>query len=262
MRFAVSAIALAWPAAFLCAQAVSFDAASVKPSGPDREYRIAGGPGTRDPQRFTTSASELRILVCRAYGIIRTQCEDRVAGPSWIGTDKFDVAASIPAGTTAAQFRQMLQNLLAERFKLAVHHESRIVPVYELVVAKSGSKLKEPAANTGRAAPPLAMSCSSLQCRTVGNQETIAGMIEWLRGPAGEAGGLDRPILDRTGLAGRYDFTLEFEWHKSDAPAGAPALGLDIREALQEQLGLKLVEAKTALDVVVVDHADRTPAQN
>src|ERR1700685_4251134 len=133
----------------LCAQMLNFDAASVKPSGPNSVYRFIEGPGTRDPERLIASDSEFRFLVCRAYGIVRRQCEDQVVGPGWIDTDKFDLVATIPAGTTVPQFHQMFQSLLAERFKLVVHHESRQVPVYELVIAKNGPKLKESTAGGG-----------------------------------------------------------------------------------------------------------------
>jgi uncharacterized protein (TIGR03435 family) len=123
----------------------TFEVASVKPAR-DGPSRMSGGPGTPDPDRFTATNAELSWLVVRAFGL---DGWDRFTGPAWIDTATFDVVAKIPPGTTSDQFRKMLQKLLAERFRMQVHHETRILPVYELTVATNGPKLKLAAVGSG-----------------------------------------------------------------------------------------------------------------
>src|SRR5580698_1499923 len=119
----------------------AFEVASVRPV-PDTGYPgqgiSRGGPGTADPGRLTFEHATLKLLVMHAYGLQDFQ----VSGTDWIGTERFDVAATIPAGATKDQVNLMLQNLLAERFKLKLHRESRIFAVYELTVGKGGSKMR------------------------------------------------------------------------------------------------------------------------
>jgi uncharacterized protein (TIGR03435 family) len=108
---------------------------------------MSGGPETGDPGRFTTVNMSLSSLVSLAYNLKRYE----YSGPSWMDSERFDIVAKVPLGATKEQFRVMLQNLLADRFKLAIHREKKDMQVYELVVGKNGSKLKEsepdPAAN-------------------------------------------------------------------------------------------------------------------
>jgi uncharacterized protein (TIGR03435 family) len=118
-----------------------FDAVSVKLStGADHgPPNSDGGPGTRYPEWFGTN-STLRMLISRAYGLIDSA--KQISGPDWIDGKQFAVDARVPPGTSKEQFQQMLQKMLAERFGLAAHREAIMLPVYELVVAKNGPKLK------------------------------------------------------------------------------------------------------------------------
>ena len=123
-----------------------FEVASIKPSpepsGGGRMMRMGGrgGPGSKDPTRYTAQNMTMMDLLIQAYKVKRYQ----ISGPEWLASAHFDINAKIPEGATKEEFGPMLQNLLAERFGLVVHHETRQMPVYDLVVfAKTGSKLKE-----------------------------------------------------------------------------------------------------------------------
>src|SRR5262249_33875225 len=125
----------------------SFEVASVRPFNPQGKGPIGtnGGPGTRDPGLYTGRGMTLTLYLCVAFNL--ADCEEQIRGPGWLDTEKYDVAANVPPGTTKAECQQMLQNLLIERFRMVVHHETKMLSVYELVVAKNGSKLKESAVN-------------------------------------------------------------------------------------------------------------------
>src|SRR5579862_5034964 len=133
---------------------IRFEVASVKPSPPpaagrSTNYHMNGGPGTPDPNRFACENFDLASLITLAYDIPSY----RLSAPSWIRDAKFNIVANVPSGSTKEQFRLMLENLLAERFQVKTHWDTKEMQVYALVVAKSGSKLKESAA----AAPMMRM---------------------------------------------------------------------------------------------------------
>jgi uncharacterized protein (TIGR03435 family) len=137
----------------------------------------------------------------------------------------------------------MLQNLLADRFQLKLHRESKDAPIYALVVAKNGPKLKESAPG---AQGSIGMSQGNLSARGV----PVAALADQLSGPVFQLG---RPVIDRTGISGIYDFTLD--WASDDS---APS----VFTALQEQLGLKLEAQKGSVEVLVVDSMERKPSAN
>src|ERR1035438_9313242 len=122
---------------------LAFDVASVKPSapGPDGFVRrvLAGGPGSTDPGTLTYQNVTLKMLVTLAYNLKDYQVE----GPDWINGVGYDVTAKMPEGTNGVEMRQMLQTLLAERFKVTSHRETKQLPIYALTVAKGGPKMKE-----------------------------------------------------------------------------------------------------------------------
>jgi uncharacterized protein (TIGR03435 family) len=190
------------------------------------------------------------LLILRAYGITNLQ----LTGPEWLRTTRFDIAANVPAGATKEQVAEMWRNLLAERFRLEVHHEPKETPQFDLVVAaKNGSKLK-PAPDDG--APP--------KMATLGRRRpdftylhfpktTMAGLASTLSIQA------NRPVNDVTGLTGNYD--VELSWNPDFAVAG-PDSPPELSKALQEQLGLELKPKKAPLDMLVVDRIDKTPSGN
>ncbi len=238
-------------------QALSFDAASVKPATlpkPDGQGRVmiagpSGGPGTRDPGRIRYPYISLKNLVMDAYDVKSNQ----IQGPPWLDTERFDVNATMPPDTTREQFRVMLQNLLAERFKLTVHRETKDLPVYSLAVARNGPKMKEsgpasPASEgAGQSPPPplpapprvgsdgfpvfplpaggrggLFLMMMPGRARLVGRQQTMMDLANRLTAQ------LNRTVNDETGLTAKYDFTLTFstEGMSPPGPAGQGAGGM------------------------------------
>jgi uncharacterized protein (TIGR03435 family) len=214
---------------------------------------------------------ELSFLVMRAYHLD----EDQLFRPGWMDTAEFNVVANVPPGTTEEQFRKMLQSLLAERFQMKVHHETRVVPVYELTLAKNGPKLK-PAQGSGTddfvpgsglrrvnrdGFPILPPGRSNFACQHLPDGSyctyrmwTMNLLARRLSSPT--SAGAGRRVIDKTSLTGRYDFTLYFlptDVQDGEAPA--------IEQALQQQLGLKVVPSKASIDVIVIDHAE-TPTEN
>jgi uncharacterized protein (TIGR03435 family) len=117
---------------------LSFEVASVKPSGPRSVRMFDGGPGTHDPGRISYTKATLHDVLVKAWGLEDYQ---QISGPGWLGVETYDILATIPPGTTKEQFQMMLRNLVAERFQLALHHVTRDFPVYELVPGKNGPKL-------------------------------------------------------------------------------------------------------------------------
>jgi uncharacterized protein (TIGR03435 family) len=250
-----------------------FEVASVKPAPPPdpRGMRVSvrGGPGTDDPGLFRCENCSISGLLSQAFDIRDYQ----LSGPDWMKNARFDVSAKISPGATKQQFRQMLQNLLADRFKMTFHRDKKEMPVLNLVVAKSGPKFKEsvpveamPGADPPPSGPPkkdasgfpilpkrkgMSMSISNDRAAASSSEEAMsefAGML---------AGQLRLPVIDATGLTGKYD--LAMTWVPGDSPDNP---GPTIYAALQEQLGLKLESRKGMVDIVVIDHIEKTPTEN
>jgi uncharacterized protein (TIGR03435 family) len=236
-------------AKFLCAQA-AFDAASVKVNTRGSGHTSAhSGPGGIQMSNVT-----LRFCIRRAYGLTDPQ----IAGPAWLDTDHFDIVAKVPSGAPESQIPEMLQSLLAERFKLVAHREQRELPIYALMVAKGGPKLQkvEPGESGG--------NMSSSGDNASGEAVKLSRLTEFLSTTGVNLG---LPVVDQTGLDGAYTFTLKWTPERPlNAKEDAKKPDLDappaIFEALQEQLGLKLEKRKAPLEVLVVDRAERIPTEN
>jgi len=199
--------------------------------------------------RMTGTASTLVDMVITAYGLRYDQVS---GGPGWANSDHFDLAAKAEGERplTQDQARKMLQNLLADRFQLKVHRETKEVPVYALVVAKNGHKLKESSADaTGKNF-----------VRTGGggmHMEAAKGTMEQLaRQLSGTAG---RPVIDKTGLTGYYAYTLD--WSAANRTPETEPEPPVMFTALQEQLGLRLEAAKGPFEMLIIDHAEK-PTEN
>jgi uncharacterized protein (TIGR03435 family) len=302
----------------------TFDAASIKPfvqaNGP-RMFFFGGGrggPGSSDPGRISYPMITIKNLLMNAYDVKEYQ----ISGPEWLGSERFVVEATMPPETTKPQFRTMLQNLLAERFKVAIHRETKDMQKYSLTVAKNGPKLKEaaeaPEESTKKedAPPPpppppggrgplkmgpdgfpvlpamgggrggLFMMMTPIGTRLMGQKQTMQDLVERLSNL------LSKPVTDETALKGKYDFTLTFsmdglnnamlaERSGGDSvifvtlmapPPGEGGRGRgempdveppqNLFAAIQSQLGLKLDAKKGPVDLIVVDHAEKTPTEN
>ena len=148
--------------AALARQAPSFEAASVKAADGRAGQSLRGGPGTNSPGQMSGSAT-LKTLLMRAYGMKSYQ----ISGPAWMESERYEIAAKIPAGTTKEEAALMLRSLLADRFGLAAHRETKELPIFALVAGKSGPKLKPSAAagqsgTAGAGAPKLVRGADGL----------------------------------------------------------------------------------------------------
>ena len=221
-----------------CQAPQTFEVASVKPNMAGGESRRAtASPGGR----FTAENVSLKLLIARAFGVPEAQIQ---GGPSWIDSETWDIAAkaNTPREMTREELRPCLQALLAGRFGLAVHHETRQGQVFSLVVAKNGPKLKE---HDGEGSSGISASTEAGKIVISGARATMARLAEYLAGQAG------RPVIDNTGLKGEYDFRLEWT-----TDAGS----LSVFTAIQEQLGLKVEAVRGQIDTIVIDRATRASA--
>ena len=242
-----------------------FDVISVKP-GKDNRTQVQFTPDGLRGMSVT-----VRFMLYEGYGGIN---HERVIGePAWSNTDGFDIEAKVASADvptlgkmTFEQRRTMFQSILADRFKLVVHHETRELPIYVLSVSKRGSKLK-PSAPDDPVAPTHPRSMMITNGKVTANDAQLSMLVTVLSRTLG------RTIVDKTGLTGNYDFTLEFAPEEGGPQPGAgaeaggapPASPSDsapsIFTALQEQLGLKLESTKGPVDVIVIDHIEK-PAEN
>jgi uncharacterized protein (TIGR03435 family) len=266
LTLTISALALAQPQ--------TFEVASVKPAvipnGPVYFGPARGGPGTQDPEQITWSYARLIDMLMTAYDVKNFQ----ITAPSWISSERYNVIAKVPEKATKEQVRSMWQNLLADRFGVVLHHESKEFQVEQLEIAKGGHKLKDTTVENPDADGPPKMDNGVLKgpgfvtmirvgaggpsAHTVAKAQDLSRLTVLLTSQVG------RPVLDKTGLTGRYDFELDYT---PNIPAAAPAEsasdpGLTLSDAIQKQLGLKLVAAKAKLDILIIDKAEKIPTAN
>jgi len=216
----------------------AFEVASVKPAEPPAPGRrftpLTGGPGTKSPTRLAGTTS-LKSLLMRAYGVKSYQ----VGGPAWMETELYEIAAKVPPGATKEQVALMVQNLLMERFHLAVHRETKELPMYALLVGKNGPKLKEsdpaaaaedetaaaggdrprPTATMGpdgfpqfpadaKMPPVVTLSLAGAEFTRIkwfARHQTMDALADMIGGQ------VNRPVRNLTEIEGQYDFTLAFE---------------------------------------------------
>jgi uncharacterized protein (TIGR03435 family) len=252
--------------AALTVQAQTFEVASIKLSGPKSVRGSDGGPGTKNPERYTFGQATLQDLLAIAYNVEYAQLSSKVP----LDRDQFDFAVTISPGASKEQFRAMMRNLLAERFHLKAHIESRELPTYVLVIAKNGPKLKEASPDTplpaegfpqlqaGKPGLSTTFSVSNGQrvARTTARQMPVSSLLRLIRVS------MDMPAADQTGLAGTYDFTLEYAETENSDPNGPPLPVPIFATAIQQQLGLQLVSKKLPFNVILVDSVDRMPTEN
>jgi uncharacterized protein (TIGR03435 family) len=244
-----SLFALACGAGF-AQTAPAFEVADVKVNN--------SGPGAMQAAflpsgQITVRNMPLRDLIVQAY-----KAAGVAGGPAWLDSSRFDVIAKAPPNTPTDTLRVMLQPLLAERFKLAIHTEQRPTPVYALIVAKGGSKLQAAAGSS----PPKCAPGQGVegQNHTVCTNFTMADLAEWL--PTRLAPSfIDRPVVNLTGIQGAYDIRLDWVPRPLSEISDAPA-GPTVFDALEKQLGLKLEDRKQPMPVIVIDHIEQVPAEN
>jgi len=294
------------------AAAPTFEVASIKPAGPLNPMMIKSGQmriGMKiDKARVDIGSLSLADLIRVAYRVKPYQ----ISGPDWMGAQRFNIQATLPEGASPDQAPEMLQALLAERFKLTVHRESKEHAMYALVVGKNGPKLKESPPDADAPAgesKPSDPGPEKGQVRINGSMEGKGvvvtggpgGQMRMSMGPGGtmhmEAAKMslssfaemlsrfvDRPVVDMTELKGNYQVALDFAMddlrnmartagvmipapgaggEAGGAPANAASdpSGSSIFASMQ-QLGLKLEPRKAPIDLIVVDHLEKTPTEN
>jgi uncharacterized protein (TIGR03435 family) len=226
----------------------AFDVVSVKPTPPERLNHLKyekcndGGP-------FIAQGTPLLWIVEFAY---RVNDIDLAPGwPAWLESfaDAYDIEGKPSGRVTDEQCRQMVQSLLADRFQLRIHRETKERAVYLLVIAKNGTKLREVKPDSSKIGGGVRINGALMQ----GPSETEAPPgwpLAKLAGYVADLPFVGRPVIDKTGLAGLYAFSLEFSRKDGD---DRPV----IFTALQDQLGLKLEAARAPADMVVIDHVER-----
>jgi uncharacterized protein (TIGR03435 family) len=286
---------------------LTFEVASVRVSAPVSGTRASprpvtkGGPGTDDPEQIVYERVGILNILLRAFGVL----PDQIVGPAWVSdvnfatSQKFDIQAKVPPGTSKEQANVMMQNLLKERLGLRFHRETKEFTVYELTSAKGGPKLKEAEQSDGNPAP-LRLEADGRPARDKDGfvelppgrpnsggyvergVDRMSARMQSSQNIANALGGVlgTRHVIDKTGLTGKYDFNLEFS--KVGLPSPAALLGLppptlgcgagpddvpcdpapDIFTAVEKQLGLKLTKANAPLEVIVIDRIQKVPTEN
>jgi uncharacterized protein (TIGR03435 family) len=271
-------------------RSLRFEVASIKPSDPGRGF---GRPLSYTPGRYSGENVPLSAMAWNAYGLKESYQMETTA--SWMVTKHYDLAAKVPEAATIEQVRVMLQHLLAERFGLVVHHETRLLPGYRLVVAKGGAKLRKSVeaptigvygesivtkdgvrqfADNARSGVLLTIEEEQLH----GRKETMGGLAHYL------VMALHTPVIDATGIEGEYDYDLSFEPIVAPLPKGSVIQGVPGADAAAgpagppsapppgghptvftaiKELGLQLESVKSIpVEVLVLDKANPDPTEN
>jgi uncharacterized protein (TIGR03435 family) len=282
---------LVFLASFLSAAALAqpaFEVASIKPSNPT-EGGVTAGVHI-DGSQVRAAQLSLKDYIGMAYRVRAYQ----IAGPDWLAEQRFDLAATLPAGSSTAQFSEMMQSLLVERFNLKLHHDKKEFPVYVLEVGKTQLKLQasKPDPKVDDAEPKgtanvtgsgssqgVSINLGQGSSYTFSNNRFEATRLTMTQFAGNLERFVDRPIVDMTGLDGRYDFGLDLteeDYRLMLIRAGVnsgvvlPPAALRLLEngspvslfdALQK-VGLKLDARKSPLEVLVIDEARKTPTDN
>jgi uncharacterized protein (TIGR03435 family) len=247
----LTALLLSSPALCQATKPPAFLYVDVHPSAPDTE--MVGGR-FRAGSRFEASGYTMLQLISRAYNL---PWERIAGGPSWIGTDKFDLIAAIPPRIPASASLPMMQAVLAERFQLKVHDEIRPVPAYVLLSGRQ-LRLKDSAGGESRCQYKRDRSTITLDCTNMPMDQLVRELEDY----APEF--LDRPLRDKTGLTGRYNISLT--WTQRDQMrvrnAEGELTGISLQTALEKQLGLECMLRPDPMKVLVIDSASRVPTPN
>ena len=230
------------------AQKPTFEVATIRPS---REAVKFEHDGKTEFLGDTLRMQDVTVNTCikLAYHV-----QDRqIDGPGWLQSDRFDITAKADGHVDDDTMKRMLQSLLADRFGLSFHREPREMKVILLTVASGGAKLKPAAAPDGK--PFRENSVNG----TIAKSMPIGEFADFLAGP------LDMPIVDRTALTGKYDFSIDFTPYLPDPTKNMDGTKPDttaiLKAALNDELGLKMTGGKAQIDVLVVDHVEK-PSQN
>ena len=257
-------------------RAQEFEVATLKmaPAPDGRGYSVSsrGGPGTQDPGLFTCHNWSASDLVSTAFDLARYE----LSAPDWMESARFDMSAKIPEGTTKEQFSRMLQNFLVERFQVDLpsgeEGSAGIQPggdqEWAEVQGVRPTPLPEDSDQPATKPSPMKRGEDGYPILPAGRDSTMAVMYGYATQRFGDATmehlamhlgfQLHTPVLDATGLKGKYDFSLRWIMDRMTEDTGGP----NLFRALQEQLGLKLDSTKVPINVLIVDHFEKTPTEN
>jgi uncharacterized protein (TIGR03435 family) len=224
-----------------------FDAASIRSTKDRKDESMVVNPGGLIYVRVS-----LKDCLEAAYGVKRYQ----ISGPDWLESELFDISARTEGNHSTDQIMQMLQTLLAERFKVGLHREQKDLPVYALQVGKNGSKLR---ASENEGAPGMGPAAGGIGFQRFSMADFASKFLSRIP-PIG------RPVLDKTGLAGHYDFTLSLAPRADagieDTKRAAAEEGFSLFVYALEQLGLRLEAQRALIDMIIVDQAEKVPTEN
>jgi uncharacterized protein (TIGR03435 family) len=275
MRYLLALLLVAAP---LFAEGPEFEAATIKrfeppkTTAPVRYGGSIGGPGTTDPTHMRLTAMPLSLLLMMAFDVKYFQLVDATGAGSQI----FAFAAVVPAGATKDDVQAMWRNLLISRFGMKYHIEQRESQVDELVVGPRGHKLIESnqsnqldSVTTSAAVAFAALDVPGMTttpsprpngppvAKVTAKAQPMSALASLLSTQ------LQSPVVDRTGLTGKYNFVMEYLPRMAGGVSTQVDDGaVDITSALQQQLGLRLVKGKSKIDVVIIDKLDRVPTEN
>ena len=221
-----------------------FEVASIKAN---RSVTTSSNQTVAPGGRLSVTNATIKSLIQWSYGLRSFQIS---GGPGWLDSDRFDIEAKPEGRATDQDVMQMLQTLLAERFKVAVHSETKEMPVYALAVGKNGPKLREVKEDDTTSRQGL-RSGNGHVAATKSPMTVLARVL---------SANVGRTVVDRTGLTGKYDFTLD--WTPDQGTQAPDTPGPSIFAALQEQLGLKLEATRGPVEMLVIDHAEKIPTEN
>jgi uncharacterized protein (TIGR03435 family) len=235
------------------AAAPAFDVATIKPSPPDAKAgRYITMQGTN---RFVVKYYTLKLMIAAAYDLSPKVIS---GGPSWADNDHFEIEALTPGETRPSRPEQMamLRTLLSDRFKLSFHREEKEFSIYTLEVAKGGPKLKESTAPVSDPAQLISTVYPPARIHLPAKNATMGDFASLLQRAL-----LDRPVVDKTGLTGRYDFDLDWAPDETQFGGEVPVAPADAQAppfftAIEQQLGLRLEATRGNVQALVIDHAE------
>jgi uncharacterized protein (TIGR03435 family) len=230
----------------------SVDVATIKPSSPDEHGRAIGWEGRHFTAHYTTVTQVAQF----AYGLQERQI---VGAPGWFDTETFDIDVQADRGElSVAEWKIVLQQFLADRFRMSYHKEQKVMPAYILTVAKGGAKLQPAKDDPATPASVRIQRGPHQLLKVIGSGSTASLAAELQRVE------MDRPVVDQTGLRGEFNFMLTatsvkpfFAGETPDSSENAPP---GLFTAIQEQLGLKLEPAKASVECLVLDRVERPSA--
>jgi uncharacterized protein (TIGR03435 family) len=235
----------------------AFEVATVKRADPDERSRLLMMQGDH---KFIGKNFTLKLLIAAAYDMNPVAIS---GGPEWVGSEHYDIVAVTPGDVrpTRAEQMTMLRGLLTERFKLTFHREAKEFSIYELQVAKGGSKLKP---STAAADVPPVVGPGVVYPQKIDLPGRNASMADFVA--VMQRAILDRPVVDKTGLTGRYDFELVWAPDETQFGGEVPVASADapsppLFTAIQEEMGLRLEATKGPVEAIVVDKVER-PLEN